>query len=165
MRALAISAVVSALLAGPHAWAQSPFSKLEFLLGQWTGVTGEKDSQVGAGQGDFSFELQLNRTLIIRRNHSEYDSGERHDDLLVIYLDPPNATPRAIYFDGEGHVIRYNVAFPAPNSAVFESDGSQPGPRYRLIYRMEAGGLQGKFEIAPPGAAYSSYLSWKSVKR
>jgi hypothetical protein len=26
----------------------------------------------------------------------------------VIYLDAPDDTPRAIYFDSEGHVIRYH---------------------------------------------------------
>lgn len=142
----------------------SSLKKLDFLLGKWTGSAGEKDTPRGAGQGTFSFELQLNQKIVVRRNVAEYTSGPRHDDLMVIYLDAPNDTPRAIYFDSEGHVIRYNVAFPSPRKAVFESDGTQPGPRYRLSYWLERNSLNGKFEVAPPGGEYQTYMSWTSKK-
>jgi hypothetical protein len=147
-----------------QAQGDSALKKLEFLLGKWTGVAGEKDTSLGAGQGDFSFELELNKKIIVRRNHAGYTSGTQHDDLMVIYLDGPNETPRAIYFDSEGHVIRYNLTFPTANQVVFESDAAQPGPRYRLSYSRAAGALDGKFEIAPPGAPYKTYMSWASKK-
>jgi hypothetical protein len=82
----------------------------------------------------------------------------------VIYLDAPNDTPRAIYFDSEGHTIRYNLTFPAAGRVVFESDGTQPGPRYRLSYSLNGPALDGKFEVAPPGAVYKAYLTWTSKK-
>jgi hypothetical protein len=145
--------------AGSSAW-----NKLEFLLGKWTGVAREKDTPLGAGQGGFSFELELNRKIIVRHNQAVYGSRVRHDDLMVIYLDAPRDTPRAIYFDTEGHVIRYNLTFPAPNRVTFESDGTQPGPRYRLSYWLNGPALEGKFEVAPPGAEYKTYLSWTSKK-
>jgi hypothetical protein len=155
-----------ALLALP-ARAQSPdpaWKKLDFLLGKWVGVATEKDTPHGAGAGGFSFEPELNQKIIVRRNHAEYTSGVQHDDLMVIYLDAPDNSPRAIYFDTEGHVIRYNVTFPAASKAVFESDASQPGPRYRLTYWLERAGLDGKFEVAPPNAEYKTYLSWTSKR-
>src|SRR3954452_18560462 len=93
---------------------ETPLKKLDFLLGKWTGVAGEKDTPLGAGQGAFSFELQLNDKIVVRRNVAEYASGPRHDDLMVIYLNAPDNTPRAIYFDSEGHVIRYNLSVPTP---------------------------------------------------
>ena len=140
------------------------WKKLEFLLGKWTGAAGEKDTPLGAGQGAFSFELQLNQKIVMRRNYAQYDSGLRHDDLMAVYLDAPDCTPRAIYFDTEGHVIRYNLTFPSPNTVVFESDGTQPGPKYRLSYGLDKGMLNGKFEIAMPGSEYKTYLSWTSRK-
>ena len=103
--------------------------------------------------------------VIVRRNNAQYDSGARHDDLIVIYLDAPSDAPRAIYFDTEGHVIRYSLTFPSTNRVVFESDGTEPGPQYRLTYWMEAGSLNGRFEVAAPGSDYQTYLSWKSKKR
>ena len=141
-----------------------PWKKLEFVLGKWTGSAGEKDSPLGAGQGGFSFNLELNRKIVVRRNHAGYASGAQHDDLMVIYLDAPNDMPRAIYFDTEGHTIRYNLTFPAANKVVFESDGTQPGPRYRLSYWLNEGALDGKFEVASPGAGYKTYMSWTSKK-
>jgi hypothetical protein len=140
------------------------WTKLDFLLGNWLGVAGEKDTPLGAGQGSFSFKPELNRKIIVRRNNAKYNSGVQHDDLMVIYLDPPNDTPRAIDFDTEGHVIRYNLSFPAPNRVVFETDGSEPGPKYRLTYWMESASLNGRFEIAAPKSEYKTYLSWISKK-
>jgi hypothetical protein len=157
-----------ALAAAPFtlgAQTTDPWKKLNFLLGEWTGVAGEKDTQLGAGQGDFSFQTQLSGKIIVRKNNAVYDSGVRHDDLMVIYLDSPSDTPRAIYFDSEGHTIRYGIAFPAENRVVLESDGSQPGPRYRLTYWMERGVLNGRFEVAPPAGEYKIYLSWKSARK
>lgn len=135
------------------------------MIGKWTGVAGEKDTPQGAGQGEFSFELELNQRIMVRHNYAEYSSGPRHDDLMVIYLDPPNDSPRAIYFDTEGHVIHYKVTFPSPEKAVFESDDTQPGPRYRLSYWLERSMLNGKFEVAEPGAEYKAYLSWTSKQK
>ncbi len=145
--------------AGDSAW-----KKLEFLLGKWAGSAGEKDTPRGAGQGRFSFEPELNRKIIVRHNYAAYTSGVRHDDLMVIYLDAPDDAPRAIYFDTEGHVIRYSLTFPAPDSVIFESDGTRPGPRYRLSYSLNGRALDGKFEVAPPGAEYKLYMSWTSKK-
>jgi hypothetical protein len=148
-----------------HAQTSDSWKKLDFLLGDWTGVAGEKDTQLGAGQGAFSFTPELKDKIIVRRNNAQYDSGAQHDDLMVIYLDAPNSAARAIYFDTEGHVIRYNLAFPAEKRVVFESDGTQPGPRYRLTYWMEGGSLNGQFEVGAPGKEYQSYMKWKSQRR
>jgi hypothetical protein len=143
-------------------WGQpADWKKLDFLLGKWVGVANEKDTAPGAGQGAFSFDAELNSKIIVRHNRAEYDSGAKHDDLMIVYLE---GTPRAIYFDTEGHTIRYNISFPAAESVVFESDGTQPGPKYRLSYWMEKGSLNGKFEVAPPGAEYKTYMSWGSRK-
>ena len=83
---------------------------------------------------------------------------------MIIYLDAPDSKPHAIYFDSEGHVIRYNLTFPSANNVVFESEASQPGPRYRLSYWMNGPALDGKFEVAPPGADYKTYMRWTSKK-
>ncbi len=161
LAALAILTAVSIL----PAQTSDPWKKLDFLFGDWTGAAGEKDTQLGPGQGEFSFKAELNRKIVVRRNNAHYDTGQQHDDLMVIYLDAPAAAPHAIYFDSEGHVIRYAVTFPSPQRVVLESDGSQPGPRYRLTYWMEGPSLNGRFELAMPSAAYQTYLSWTSKRR
>ena len=165
MRRFFIMLVVTAaiLSAQPPAPKPNPaWKQLDFLLGKWIGVAGEKDTPLGAGEGAFSFVPELNGRIIVRRNNATYASGEKHDDLLMIYADPPDSQPRAIYFDSEGHTIRYNVKLPAANAVVFESDGTQPGPRYRLSYWTQADVLKGRFEVAPPGAEFKAYMNWSA---
>lgn len=134
------------------------WNKLHFLVGNWTAVA--KDTPHGEGRGGFSFEPQLNQNIVVRRNHADYSSGVSHDDLMIIYAEADKA--HAIYFDTEGHVIHYNLTFPLDKKAVFESDAAQPGPRYRLTYWLQGANLDGKFEVAPPGAEYKTYLQWSS---
>jgi len=147
--------------------ATDPLQKFAFLLGKWNAEGG---GQIGSGVGAFSFDAELDRHIVVRHNYAQYDkgaaAGTRHDDLLIIYLDSPNAGPHAIYFDSEGHVIHYAVATPKPDSVVFESDRSQPGPRYRLSYAIEGAKLKGTFEISDsPSAPYKTYLTWTSSKK
>ena len=140
-----------------------PLQPFQFLLGKWNAEGG---GQPGSGAGAFSFDAELDRHILVRHNYAQYDkgaeAGSRHDDLLIVYLEEG---PRAIYFDSEGHVIRYRVAIPQAGSVVFESDGSQPGPRYRLSYILKGAALEGTFEIADsPGTPYKKYLSWTAKK-
>lgn len=146
--------VIASLLLAVSLRAQSPdWKPLEFLLGKWHGVAGEKDTQIGAGQGDYSFTLDLDKKIIIRRNNATYTSGVTHDDLMIIYVE---GTTWAIYFDSEGHVIRYKITVPEANRAIFESDGA---PKYRLTCWLDHESLNGKFEIAD-----KTYMTWTSKK-
>ncbi len=74
-------------------------------------------------QGAFSFEPDLNKKIIVRRNNASYDSGLKHDDLMVIYTE---GATRAIYFDTEGHVIRYNVSVPSDIAWFSSRTGRRP---------------------------------------
>jgi hypothetical protein len=129
----------------------SRLAPLEFMVGKWKGGgTGDP----GAGQGAFSFLPELNGRILVRRSFNQLAGGPRHEDLMIVYLD--DKTPRAIYFDSEGHTIRYNVSFPSKSSAVFESGD---GPGYRLTYALEGKNLNGKFEVGG-----KTYLTWTTVK-
>ena len=147
-------AFLFALLLGPAIQAQAPasrFESLEFLLGNWTG---EGTGQPGAGQGEFRFAAELEGRVLVRRSYNQLASGQRHEDLMIVYLE---GSPRAIYFDSEGHVIHYTVSCPAFNTAVFESADA---PGYRLSYALEGKKLNGKFEVGG-----KTYLTWTTVKR
>ena len=129
----------------------SRWKPIEFLFGKWTASTGQ-------GSGDFSFELDINKQIVVRRNFAAYTSGSeagtRHDDLMIVYSEDAGKSLKAIYFDSEGHVIHYEVRSPAPNVAVFESPG------YRLTYRLEGKALTGKFEVSG-----KTYLEWTAVRK
>lgn len=141
---------------------QPDWKPIQFLFGNWTAKGGGKST--GQGAGDFSFEPQINKQIVIRKNFAEYTSGPeagtRHDDLMILYFDPPGSPLRAIYFDSEGHTIRYFVKTPSANIAVFESEATQPGPKYRLSYELKGKELEGKFEVGG-----KTYLTWTSIKK
>ena len=131
------------------------WSDFQALLGDWAG---EGRGGPGQGSGAFSFQPDLDGKVLIRKNHAEYPAMKDHpaavhDDLMIMYRDQPDAQPHAIYFDNEGHVIRYDVATPAPGGPIVFLSAPQKGaPQYRLTYTpVEGGRLKIKFEIAPPG--------------
>lgn len=162
MKAFLLLLLAAAVL--PAQRKADPLQPFQFLLGGWNAEGG---GQPGSGAGEFSFDAELDRHIIVRHNYAQYgkgaEAGSRHDDLLILYAED---TPRAIYFDSEGHVIRYRVTAPQAGSVVFESDGSQPGPRYRLSYLLKGTSLEGIFEIAESASSsYKEYLRWSASRR
>jgi hypothetical protein len=134
---------------------------LEFLIGHWTGEGTNADQ--GSGTGGFSFTPDLQGKVLLRRNFAEYPKKDgkpayRHDDLMIIYHDGAAHDLSAIYFDNEEHIIHYAIK-PSGNSAVFLSEGPQDAPRFRLTYTSAGRDhLKLKFEIAPPGKDFATYI-------
>ncbi|HXM40957.1 MAG TPA: hypothetical protein VN924_06875 [Bryobacteraceae bacterium] len=137
---------------------------LQSLVGDWIGEGG---GGPGQGAGSFSFKPGLQGKILLRKNRAEYPAAKEraafvHDDLMVVYRDSPEAALRAIYFDSEGHTIRYDVQAAADGGkVVFVSAPEASAPRYRLTYtRVDQGHLRIKFEIAPPGKPeeFSTYI-------
>ena len=134
----------------------------QFMIGDWVGG-GSGDP--GEGTGRFSLAPDLNKKVLIRRNHADYPakSGQpqaaAHDDLMVIYPQGGTGGFRAEYFDSEGHVIHYAVSF-HDHKIVFESDAATGGPRFKLVYEMKSTDVLGiEFEMAPPNQDYHPYLT------
>jgi hypothetical protein len=115
---------------------------LQFMVGKWKADTGA-----------FSFQPELNGQVLVRRNVNN-TPGQKHEDLMIVYSE---GGLHAIYFDTEGHTIRYVVSSPAKNMAVFDSEG--PGPKYRLSYALKGPSLNGKFEVDG-----KTYLTWTTVR-
>jgi len=127
----------------------------EFLVGTWTA---EGHGEPGEGKGAFSFRLELQGKVLVRRNRLEFPATPQrpaftHEDLLVVYRDADPTPNRAIYFDSEGYVIHYTATFSEEGKVLtFLSDASPQAPRQRLTYVQNGDGtLKVKFEIAPPG--------------
>lgn len=152
--------MVSASAAGrPDGW-----GALQFLVGNWVGEGG---GDPGQGSGAFSFKPDLQGRILVRKNRAEYPATKEHaatvhDDLMVVYRDTLAAPMRAIYFDNEGHTIRYDVQTPPDGGdLVFVSAPDAGTPQFRLTYtHVDEAHLKIKFEIAPPGHAgqFAPYL-------
>jgi hypothetical protein len=88
---------------------------------------------------------------------------------MVVYRESNSAAPRALYFDSEGHVIRYLVTVSSDQKTIeFLSEVLPSSPRYRLSY-VETGSdtLTLRFEIAPPGKpdSFSTYIEAKARRK
>jgi hypothetical protein len=125
-----------------------PWKPLQFLTGEWVG---EGSGSPGDGAGGCSFDFDLQRKVMIRKNYAVYPTF-RHDDLMVMYLDPESKAVKAIYFDNEGHVIHYTVE-PGADSVKFVSE------QYRMTYRKTGDDkLSLDFDMAPPGKPFANYI-------
>lgn len=145
-----------------------PWSALNFLKGTWRAKT--LGGAAGAAvTGGYTFAMELKGHVLARHTSSAKCKGPadfdcEHSDLLYIYQDAPGKPVKAIYFDNEGHVIHYEVSTPAPTRAVFVSDASLPGPRFRLAYELKGAVMFGRFETLMPGETeWKSYLDWSGT--
>ena len=169
--ACTIVLVLLAIFAGysPKAFAQQTtppanWDGWNFLMGEWVGEGG---GDPGQGTGGFTFALDLQKRILVRKNFADYPPlnnrpAFRHEDLLIVYQESGTST-RADYFDNEGHVIHYTVEFAKDSIAVvFVSDPSPSAPRFRMT-NAKAGPdkIAIAFEIAPPGKpdAFSTYIT------
>jgi hypothetical protein len=142
-----------------------PWAGLRFLIGSWEAKTTGGMAQAQSS-GAYAFGLELHDHVLARHSSGGACKGPedfdcQHSDLLYIYPAGDGQTLQAIYFDNEGHVLRYDVSTPKPGSAVFLSDPAQPGPQFRLSYELAGGLMIGKFQLRMPGRTeFTSYLEW-----
>lgn len=156
------------LLALGAATTPDPWSGVRFLFGDWK-VTRGGGTPGEAISGGFTFRLELDGHIAVRRNNSEYAPkpgekvGVKHSDLMVV--TPTASGLRATYWDNEGHVIEYGVKT-TDGVVTFESDPAAPGPRFRLVYeRQSEDELAITFSMAQPGGSYQTYVSGRAARR
>jgi len=142
------------------------WDKWNWLIGEWIG---EGSGQPGQGGGTFSFVLELDKKILVRKSHSEYPATENkpaviHDDLMIIYLDITGNPSKAIYFDNEGHTINYTISY-SNKSIVLLSDKISNVPIFRLTYTLlDNETINTKFEMSQDGEKFMTYIEGKSKR-
>ena len=147
-----------------------PLDKFAFLIGHWVSPMSGEPGEGVAGSSTFTFELD--RNIILRKGRAEFAPrpGEKvglvHDDLLIIFQEQEESFVRAIYFDNEGHTLHYTVSFPEKGEgAIFETDPTRPGPRFRLVYSTDhKGDLWSDFQVGVPGGEFQSHVKGKLLR-
>lgn len=145
---------------------QNNWDKWNWMLGQWHGEGG---GEPGKGGGTFSFALDLDKKIIVRKSHSEYPAtGNKpkivHDDLMIVYLDFTGNPSKAIYFDNEGHTINYTISY-TDKTITFISDKIQNVPVFRLSYTLlDNNAVNTKFEMSQDGEKFTTYVEGKCLK-
>jgi hypothetical protein len=124
--------------------AADPLASVGFLVGNWTSR---------APEGTDRFTRELDGHVIVRTSNSA--SSPRRGQIpmrsaMTIYADT-DGTIRAMYFDNEGHALRYKAARVDAAQVQFVSEGAESEPRFRLTYAMQAKrAMKVTFEIAGP---------------
>jgi hypothetical protein len=145
----------------------STWGRWHGLIGDWVG---EGSGEPGQGTGWFSFTPELGGGVLLRRSHSEYPAtkdnpGTIHNDLMVVYLHQFKQPAQAIYFDNEGHVIHYTIAY-AGSAIVLTSDKVQNAPVFRLTYvPVDSETVNIMFEMSRDGEKFLTYTEGTCKKR
>ena len=146
---------------------KNPWEKWNFLIGEWVG---QGNGQPGQGEGKFSFQADLDGNILVRKNHTSFPETANskafvHEDLLIVYPGSEAQLQEAIYFDNEGHTIKYKVTF-TENSVILTSDLVAGTPRFRLKYvPIDSNTVKIDFEMASPEKPeeFKMYLSGKAT--
>lgn len=146
----------------------NPWEKWNYLIGEWVG---EHNGQPGQGEGKFSFQTDLDSKILVRKSHTVIPKTDKsaeiiHDDLLIVYQPSGNGTQEAIYFDNEGHTIKYKVTY-SDNSIALTSDIDPDAMRFRFTYtKIDSKSVNASFEMATAKAPedFKMYLSGKAFK-
>lgn len=123
------------------------------LIGEWKG---ENTGAPGQGEGSFTFSLDLDGNVLVRKSSTSFpDTLDRpaftHIDWTFHYAEMDGK--HAIYFDNEGHTIRYDVTEnTVENSIILTSPVVTGAPRFRFTYIKKAkDSMLTRFEMTPPG--------------
>lgn len=147
---------------------KNPWEKWNYLVGEWVG---EGNGQPGQGVGKFSFQTDLDSKILVRKSQTIFPATDKsaetkHTDLLIIYPASDVNAQEAIYFDNEGHTIKYNVTF-SGNSIVLTSAVNQNRPGFRFSYSaIDDKTVKMSFEMASPQKPeeFKMYLEGKAGK-
>ena len=143
----------------------STWDKWNSLIGNWIG---EGSGKPGQGGGTFSFTLDLDNNVLIRKSHSEYLSPEGkvqiHEDLMIIYFDINKKPSKAIYFDNEGHTINYRISY-TNKAIILTSERIPNSPFFRLVYSMlDNETCKTRFELSQDGEKFTPYIEGNSKR-
>jgi hypothetical protein len=147
---------------------KNPWEKWNYLIGEWVG---EHNGQPGQGEGKFTFQTDLNGNILVRKSHTVFPATTKsseiiHDDIMIIYQPGSDGSQEAIYFDNEGHTIKYKVIF-TDKSIILTSDITANATRFRFTYTaIDTKSVNASFEMASPQAPedFKMYLSGKAFK-
>jgi hypothetical protein len=148
--------------------AKNPWEKWNYLVGEWVG---EGNGQPGQGVGKFSFQTDLDGKILVRKSQTIFpatakSAETKHTDLLIIYPGSDVNSQEAIYFDNEGHTIKYNVSF-REKSIVLTSTVNQNMPGFRFSYTaIDDKTVSMSFEMSSPQKPeeFKMYLEGKAKK-
>ena len=163
--ALTLWLLVQASPAAPPSPPQSPWSAVQFMVGEWTG---ESEGQPGKGTVKRTYRFVLGDKFLHEQNVSTYppqpknEKGEVHEHWSLFSHDRARRTLVLRQFHQEGFVNQYAMTAGTPaGTVVFESEalenvhaGWKARETYQVVSAVE---FVETFELAQAGGAYEVY--------
>ncbi len=145
-------------------------SPLNFLVGQWKSDDGKVADTGGTSRGASLITIEADGGALLRRDRTRlFDKTGKpaggFSQLMMIY--PEGGAIRAVYEDGEGHVIHYaSSAVVAGKSVTFTSAPRAGAPTFQLSYELKAPKtLMITFGLVPPGQTEFRPIAVGSLNR
>jgi len=113
---LSLSVILSASPSSfPQSKQNSSWDAWQFLIGEWVSEGG---GAPGQATGGFSFNLDLQGRILVRKNHADYPATKdrpafSHDDLMIVYPESEGKPARAIYFDSDRRASFFALSSPS----------------------------------------------------
>ena len=138
--------------------AESPWDRLQFLIGDWVGAEGVYGVSGSHQYISFHF-VGSQKKAIVQNTHAEYpavlgQAASVQYGLMMIYQDPVTQKVRADYKDSLGNVLRYTAEISSDKEAVtLISEADALGHHFRTTYfKRQDGALGIKTMMAEPGS-------------
>lgn len=159
--------VASSAMAEPTL--KAPLADLGFLVGEWKSDNGKVADTGGTSKGRSLISVEADGGAILRRDRTDvFDANGKpaggFSQLMMIY--PEGGAIKAVYEDGEGHLIHYDSSEVSPGSSVTFTSAPGAGPVFRLTYqRQSADTLSVRFGMIPPGLTDFHLIASGTLKR
>ncbi|HXI87070.1 MAG TPA: hypothetical protein VNH64_06400 [Parvularculaceae bacterium] len=167
-----IAAVVGLFIASP-AMAETalkpPLADIGFLVGRWQSDDGQVADTGETSKGESLITIEADGGALLRRDKTTTfdkngESSSSFAQLMMIYRE--GDAVKAIYEDGEGHLIRYDSVTVTPGKAVTFNSAPGAGPVFRLTYEAKAPDvLAVTFGMIAPGSADLHLIASGTLRR
>lgn len=148
---------------------RADFGSLEWLIGEWTGKTGERSPQ---GEIRLVVSYDLDKRFLIFREETALAAtttvpATNESWLGILSPDPSGKGFLLRAFSSTGFISRYRVTVDQGSVSFNPEGGEEPPPGWlfrRTLQRVDVGELNETVQVAPPGKPFFDYYTAKLTR-
>lgn len=148
---------------------RADFASLDWLIGEWTGKTGERSPQ---GEIRLTVSYDLDKRFLILREEVALAAtptvpATNESWLGILSPDPSGKGFLLRVFSNTGFITRYRVTVDQGNVSFNPEGGEDPPPGWlfrRTLQRFDVDELNETVQVAPPGKSFFDYYTAKLAR-
>ncbi|HLY60548.1 MAG TPA: hypothetical protein VKV95_07245 [Terriglobia bacterium] len=145
------------------------FSQLNWLMGEWSGKTGDQKSQ---GDIHLKVSYDLEKRVAVFRESVSLPGTKTNPEITetwmgILTADRPGAGYSLRVFSSTGFVTRYRVTVEGAEIQFNPEGGEQPPPGWlfrRKLTRTDTDALTETVQVAPPQKPFFDYFTAKLTR-